>query len=146
MYYVGLLCSQLKSLVLLWYISRQLQSDIHVFEWGSFGLSGTSYYRTRASFNLCTIKQLCDRGAKNSILHFSCDVLTYTSSYLNDKNQRYTSANCWHLVCPEELFQSISVFVGDKTFRWNDISLSHKLVCVLRLPEVELKLETLVLK
>ena len=146
MYYVGLLCSQLKSLVLLWYISRQWQSDIHVFEWGSYGLSGTNYYRTRASFNLCTIKQLCDRGAKNSILHFSCDVLTYTSSYLNDKNQRYTSANCWHLVCPEELFQSISVFVGDKTFRWNDISLSHKLVCVLRLPEVELKLETLVLK
>lgn len=146
MYYVGLLCSQLKSLVLLWYISRQLQSDIHVFEWGSFGLSGTSYYRTRASFNLCTIKQLCDRGAKNSILHFSCDVLTYTSSYFNDRNQSYTSTNCWHLVCPEKLFQSISVFVGDKTFGWNDISLSHKLVCVLRLPEVELKLETLVLK
>ena len=67
----------------------------------------------RYSFNLCTIKQLCDRGAKNSILHFSCDVLTYTSSYLNDKNQRYTSANCWHLVCPEKLFQSVSVFVRD---------------------------------
>lgn len=113
MYYVGLLCSQLKSLVSLWYISRQLQSDIHVFEWGSYGLSGTSYYRTRAPFNLCTIKQLCDRGAKNSILHFSCDVLTYTSSYLNDRNQCYTSTNCWHLVCPEKLFQSVSVFVRD---------------------------------
>lgn len=53
-------------------------------------------------------------------------------------------ADTWYV---QKSYFNLSVFfVGDKTFRWNDISLSHKLVCVLRLPEVELKLETLVLK